>query len=1457
MTASKTATPALASSDPESDSDEVYIGARRHILTKKQKQRQLQVAAGLAPPSQSHTRFSGRARTTANYNEDQDEEEFEMDEMTPNYGATDPNTPALPKIHLVLDHRLCEGTTFGKDDIGKRDFEYLIKWEDTAHYHATWYTLEALKGYRIGKVDNYFKKVVMVDIYYHTASDADLEEKEKWLIDREQAADALKEYQQIEKIIGSQRGEEEEIEYLVKWKGLTYDFCTWEDQSLVSKLDMEQVDKFLARSQNLPHSDRLPSGRGQYRPFKEQPSYIKHGQLREFQIKGVNFLARNWCQSNNVMLADEMGLGKTVQTIAFLNWLRHEKTQQGPFLVVVPLSTMPAWQETFDNWTPDLNYVVYSGNEKARNIIREHEMLVDGDFRRTKFHALLISYEFINIDFSFLSQIKWQFLGIDEAHRLKNQDSKLYGQLAAMKTGSRLLITGTPMQNNIGELKSLMDFLMPGKVRIDEDIDLSSALAQQQIAQLTDEIRPYMMRRTKALVESDLPPKTEKIMRVELSDRQLEIYRNILTRNVEELNKGVAKGQKNSLLNIMMELKKASNHPYMFPNVEEDLLKGSEEKSDILRNMVTSSGKMMLLEKLLDKLKKDGHRVLIFSQMVRMLDLLSDYLNLRRYKFQRLDGTMASGARRHAIDHFNVDDSDDFCFILSTRAGGLGINLMTADTVIIFDSDWNPQADLQAMARAHRIGQKKPVTIYRFVSKDTVEEEILERARNKLILEHLTIQRGITDQQKDQLVKKGLHADMPTSNEEIDRILKSRSQKMFLQKGNQEKLESLDIDTMLEEAEEHKTDAPEGLTADGGEDFLKSFEYTDVKVDLEWDDIIPKEHLEAFRAQEQAKRDEEMAARLAEVKPTRQRKQTVSDEREQRAAKKKAREAAKAAAADVDQSDDSDNDPRRPLSESENRRLHVAYLQYGDLDDMEAQIVAKAKLTDRDPAFLGQVLDEIIAVAKRALDEKMQQFAEQEKKTGKALTKKDKSEPLFDFKGIKKLNARTTVERGSEMRMLRELISKEPDKTRFRIPEAAKPAKDFTCEWGAREDGMLMVGIVKHGWGSWSAIRDDPELRMQDKCFLEEQRKDQKEARAKGENINPNKPTQVHLNRRAGYLVSVLRDKLSNGTDPVARKAMENHHRNVKKLLNQQSLNGASPRVRNRGASHSEVRQSIDRRTGTPDIRRKPTDDGDRKKRSRADEADRNHKRHKLSNGGELKRHHGDDGDREHKRRRPSDEVGGSPAARRGDGSRREHDLHKSSSKRDSSRHRSPEDRKSQMKHGDSRHRSPDDRKSLAHRPDPHRHHSGDRPVEKTSRPVDKAARPAEKPKVERDGESDRVLSKLLEPVSGHLELIPKLAADKQNKLGDTESKRAKIETSLLAIGAFIEGQHLGQDDERKKLWDYFGHKCFKGLAAEKIKTIYTKRAAAAKQSSGTSSRSNGHANGENQPGAKPAAIAA
>lgn len=1227
------------SSASESDSDE--YGGNRARASKAKRRRLLQSAANHEPPH-AEVRFSTRnASRVSNYNEDDDDELFEDDPDDAAHNCWANAVDDRPAVDIVLNHRFRDEYDPSASTTSRHDYEFYIKWQGRSHYHATWETAESLANCRsTRRVDNYFRKVVAEDFRLHNDEDVPPEDKEKWTLDRERDVEAIEDYKKVERVIGTREGETG-TEYFVKWKRLFYDSCTWESEELISEIAQHEIDRYLDRTAHPLTSDKFesnPASRKHFETIKSHPDFLQNGELKEFQVKGLNFMAFNWVRNRNVILADEMGLGKTVQTVAFINWLRHVRQQQGPFVVVVPLSTMPSWAETFDNWTPDLNYVVYSGNETSRNVIREYELLVDGNPKRPKFNVLLTTYEYVLMDSAFLSQLKWQFLAVDEAHRLKNRDSQLYTKLLEFKSPSRLLITGTPIQNNLAELSALMDFLNPGLVNIDVDMDLNAEAASEKLAELTKAIQPFMLRRTKSKVETDLPPKTEKVIRVELSDIQLEYYKNILTKNYAALNEG-ARGQKQSLLNIMMELKKASNHPFMFPNAESKILEGSTRRDDVLRALITSSGKMMLLDQLLAKLKRDGHRVLIFSQMVKMLDILGDYMEYRGYSYQRLDGTIAAGPRRLAIDHFNAPNSSDFAFILSTRAGGLGINLMTADTVVLFDSDWNPQADLQAMARAHRIGQTKPVSVYRLVSKDTVEEEVLERARNKLLLEFITIQRGVTDKEASEIQSKiargGLIVGEPTATEDISRILKRRGQKMFEQTGNQKKLEQLDIDSVLANAELHQTEQAESIQADGGEEFLKAFEFVDIKVDdLSWDDIIPKEQLEGLKAEEKRRADARYLADVIEQNQPRKRilPGERADGREERKAKRQARAQVNADAAEM--SDDVQSlDPKRPLVEKEYRHLFRAFLRYGDIDDCEEDVIREARLVGRDPdtvrAALREITDKAAALVKE--DTEKLEALEQE---GKLPTKKEKKAVLFDLHGVKRLNAWTIVERPGEMRMLRAVTSSISDPKSFRIPEATKGA-DYSCPWGAREDGMLCVGVARHGYGAWTQIRDDLDLALGDKFFLEEHRVDKKNERMNAPDKSTKSPGAVHLVRRADYLLSVLKDKISNGTSPAAKKAVENHHRNNKKngmharpqASASVSASPGPPNVRkmvregDRPRHRSQTlggRESAERaNTPKSDIRHKPAD-VDKVRKKNPNGADDEHRRHKGNDNGIL-----------------------------------------------------------------------------------------------------------------------------------------------------------------------------------------------------------------------------------------------
>ncbi|PNJ47667.1 CHD7 isoform 5 [Pongo abelii] len=320
-----------------------------------------------------------------------------------------------------------------------------------------------------------------------------------------------------------------------------------------------------------------------------------------------------------------------------------------------------------------------------------------------KFHAIITTFEMILTDCPELRNIPWRCVVIDEAHRLKNRNCKLLEGLKMMDLEHKVLLTGTPLQNTVEELFSLLHFLEPSRFPSETTFmqEFGDLKTEEQVQKLQAILKPMMLRRLKEDVEKNLAPKEETIIEVELTNIQKKYYRAILEKNFTFLSKGGGQANVPNLLNTMMELRKCCNHPYLINGAEEKILEEFKETHNAespdfqLQAMIQAAGKLVLIDKLLPKLKAGGHRVLIFSQMVRCLDILEDYLIQRRYPYERIDGRVRGNLRQAAIDRFSKPDSDRFVFLLCTRAGGLGINLTAADTCIIFDSDWNPQNDLQ------------------------------------------------------------------------------------------------------------------------------------------------------------------------------------------------------------------------------------------------------------------------------------------------------------------------------------------------------------------------------------------------------------------------------------------------------------------------------------------------------------------------------------------------------------------------------------------------------------------------------------------------------------------------------------------------------------------------------------------------------------------------------------------
>ncbi|KAF9215123.1 hypothetical protein BGZ59_002233 [Podila verticillata] len=476
--------------------------------------------------------------------------------------------------------------------------------------------------------------------------------------------------------------------------------------------------------------------------FTSSPTYIKNGILRDYQIQGLNWMISLYKNGINGILADEMGLGKTLQTISFLGYLKHIQGIAGPHLVIVPKSTLHNWKSEFNKWLPDANvFLLHANKEERAEMISTHLLT-------QKFDVCLTSYDICLLEKSHLKKFAWQYIVIDEAHRIKNENSQLSQIIRTFNSKNRLLITGTPLQNNLHELWALLNFLLPDVFSSAEDFDawfeLQGGDQDRVVEQLHKVLRPFLLRRIKSDVEKSLLPKKEINLYVGLTAMQRKWYQRILEKDIDAVNGAGANKRegKTRLLNIVMQLRKCCNHPYLFDGAEP----GPPYTTD--QHIIDNAGKMVVLDKLLRRMKEQGSRVLLFSQMSRVLDILEDYCVFRGYEYCRIDGQTGHEDRVAAIDEYNKPDSSKFIFLLTTRAGGLGINLVTADIVILYDSDWNPQVDLQAQDRAHRIGQKKQVYVFRFVTENGIEEKVLERAAQKLRLDQLVIQQGRMSQQQ-------------------------------------------------------------------------------------------------------------------------------------------------------------------------------------------------------------------------------------------------------------------------------------------------------------------------------------------------------------------------------------------------------------------------------------------------------------------------------------------------------------------------------------------------------------------------------------------------------------------------------------------------------------------------------------------------------------------------------------
>ncbi|KAK0109045.1 hypothetical protein ONS96_002876 [Cadophora gregata f. sp. sojae] len=712
------------------------------------------------------------------------------------------------------------------DDFREDEKEYLIKWIDLSYFKCTWMPGAWVWGVTTRIMRRAFvrRDEGMNELPKYTKEDAIPEEFLRMEIifdvqyddefERESEAADKAAINMVERV-------------LVKFQGLGYEEAVWEKPP-EPKHEARWCDFVAAYNEYVAGRYLEPPGAAVMKArtdafrslnfeqdveLKEQPSALTGGKMMPYQMEGLNWLLYNFYEKKNVILADEMGLGKTIQLIAFMASLVKGNPECWPFLVVTPNSTCPNWRREIKKWAPTLRVVAYYGAKKARDMAMDYELYPDG-CRDLRAHVVVTSYE-APVDEhsrSFFRRIKWAGMIVDEGQRLKNDENLLYTALKAVKAPFQVLLTGTPLQNNKRELFNLLQFL-DTSINAAEMDEKYAELTKDNLPELHELIRPFFLRRTKLQVLKFLPPMAQVILPVSMSVVQKKLYRSILAKNPEliksilgQTNTVLRPAERGNLNNILMQLRKCLCHPFLYSSAIEEVSKTDSEE-DVQRKLVEASSKFQLLQIMLPKLKERGHRVLLFSQFLMQLDLIEDFLTGLDLHFQRLDGNVGSLEKQKRIDAFNAPNSNLFAFLLSTRAGGVGINLATADTVIIMDPDFNPHQDIQALSRAHRIGQKKKVLVFQLMTKDSAEEKIVQIGRKKMAL--------------DQALIESMGAD-DEAGVDLESILRHGAQALFNDDDrNDIRYDSASVDKLLDRTQVETTSTDKDQTAESQFSFAR------------------------------------------------------------------------------------------------------------------------------------------------------------------------------------------------------------------------------------------------------------------------------------------------------------------------------------------------------------------------------------------------------------------------------------------------------------------------------------------------------------------------------------------------------------------------------------------------------------------------------------------------------------
>ncbi|MEI7849091.1 MAG: DEAD/DEAH box helicase, partial [Chloroflexota bacterium] len=490
-----------------------------------------------------------------------------------------------------------------------------------------------------------------------------------------------------------------------------------EDGFRISDFHLPLIDSLLEDDLNIEPPDDLKQRQARFRNFEQIVSQPLpqgfSGELRPYQKHGFDWL--HFLREYNFggILADDMGLGKTIQVMAYLQSLKEQAISKSAVLLIVPKSLITNWQREAEKFTPNLRFLEYLGNIRSKdsNLFNNYDVII------TTYGTMLR-------DIEILSQYKFHYVILDESQSIKNPLAKSARAARQLDADHRLVMTGTPVENNTFELWSQFAFLNPGLLgnmdyfKREFSTPIENNHDEQAATILRKLIYPFILRRTKEQVAPELPPRTERVLYTDMDSAQKKLYNQTRENYRAELlglieNQGI-NDSRFKILEGLLRLRQIAIHPAL-----------------VDKNYKGEAPKFELLLETLETLQAENHKALIFSQFVETLSLVRYELDQRHIKYVYLDGKTTH--RQSHVDQFQNDPSFPF-FLISLKAGGVGLNLTAADYVIHLDPWWNPAVEMQASDRAHRIGQDKPVFVYKIITRDSVEEKILQLQERKRAL---------------------------------------------------------------------------------------------------------------------------------------------------------------------------------------------------------------------------------------------------------------------------------------------------------------------------------------------------------------------------------------------------------------------------------------------------------------------------------------------------------------------------------------------------------------------------------------------------------------------------------------------------------------------------------------------------------------------------------------------------